>query len=67
MAIHDQSITWRRVSNGLLCFLIERDDALQHADGLGQRTHVIVFREGVLVEEIFDDNVCHIHDHLEDR
>ena len=53
-----------RVGDRLLGLLVQGDDALQHADGLGQRAHVIVLGEGILVEEIFDDDIGQVHDDL---
>ena len=61
----NQSVTWRGIRNSFLGFFVQRDDTFQHANGLGQRTHVIVLGESVLVQEVFDDHVGHVHDHLQ--
>mmetsp|Transcript_28263 Transcript_28263/g.91122 ORF Transcript_28263/g.91122 Transcript_28263/m.91122 type:complete len:236 (-) Transcript_28263:1368-2075(-) len=53
-----------RVGDGLLGVVVEGHDGLEHADGLGEGAGVVVVGEGVLLEEVFADDLGDFHDDL---
>merc|ERR1712113_1074473 len=45
------------LGHGLLCRLVEANNDLHHADGLGERAHEVVLCETILLQEILPDNL----------